>query len=227
MMDREMLSRTPEPELMDDPEQARAYAQADFAQAHDEIVGHFSRVFPGHRPGGLALDLGCGPADLTVRFARRHPGCLIEALDGSQAMLAHAERRILAEGLGWRIRLRQAVLPHTQLPAGAYQTILSNSLLHHLHDPQVLWSSIAQVAARRAHVFVADLRRPDSLARARELVARYAGGEPNILRRDFYNSLLAAFTPQEIAAQLEACGLAQLVVESITDRHLIVYGRMP
>lgn len=222
-----MLQRRPEPELMDDPEQARAYAQADFAQAHDEIVGHFSRVFGGHRPGGLALDLGCGPADFTVRFARRHPGCLIEALDGSPAMLAHAERRIVAEGLGWRIRLRQAVLPDPQLPAGTYQTLFSNSLLHHLHDPQVLWSSILQMAAPRAHVFVADLRRPVSLEVASELVRRYAGAEPEILRRDFYHSLLAAFTPEEVRAQLEACGLGQLSVESITDRHLVVYGRMP
>jgi SAM-dependent methyltransferase len=226
-MDREMLERRPEPELMDDPEQARAYAQADFAQAHDEIIGHFSRVFPGHRLGGLALDLGCGPADITVRFARRHPGCLIEALDGAPAMLAHAQRRIVAEGLGWRIRLRQAVLPDPELPAGAYQAILSNSLLHHLHDPLVLWSSIAQAAAPRAHVFVADLRRPGSNEAVRDLVQRYAEGEPEVLRRDFHNSLLAAFTPQEVCEQLVICGMAHLVVETITDRHLIVYGRMP
>jgi SAM-dependent methyltransferase len=222
-----MLERRREPELMDDPEQSRAYAQADFAQAHDEIIEHFARVFSGHRLGGLALDLGCGPADITVRFARRHPGCLIEALDGAPAMLTHAERRIVAEGLGWRIRLRQAVLPDPQLPAGVYQTILSNSLLHHLHDPLVLWSSIAHAAAPRAYVCVADLRRPGSVEAARDLVQRYADGEPGVLRRDFYNSLLAAFTPAEVTEQLVACGMAQLQVETITDRHLVVYGRMP
>jgi hypothetical protein len=34
------LPRTPEPELMLDAEQARAYSEADFASAHDAFVEH-------------------------------------------------------------------------------------------------------------------------------------------------------------------------------------------
>jgi hypothetical protein len=46
------------------------------------------------------------------------------------------------------------------------------------------------------------------------------------LQRDFYNSLLAAFTPAEVRRQLAKSGLRELAVSVITDRHLIVCGRI-
>jgi hypothetical protein len=47
------------------------------------------------------------------------------------------------------------------------------------------------------------LLRPDSPEAAQAIVDQYASGEPEVLRRDFYNSLLAAFTEDEIGAQFE------------------------
>jgi len=45
-----------------------------------------------------------------------------------------------------------------------------------------------------------------------------------IRRRDFYNSLCAAFEPHEVEAQLTAAGLAGLAVDVISDHHLVVHG---
>jgi hypothetical protein len=73
-------------------------------------------------------------------------------------------------------------------------------------------------------VFVPDLRRPVSARQARRLVAKYAGNEPAILQRDFDNSLRAAFTPDEVRAQLRTAGLGQLRVQCISNRHLLVHG---
>jgi hypothetical protein len=69
-----------------------------------------------------------------------------------------------------------------------------------------------------------ELFRPENQAAARQLVEAYASGEPEILRRDFYNSLLAAFEPPEVEAQLAAAGLDGLSVTVISDRHLVVHG---
>jgi hypothetical protein len=55
-------------------------------------------------------------------------------------------------------------------------------------------------------------------------VEAYAGAEPEILRRDFFNSLCAAFTPDEVRAQLREAGLA-LEVLDVEDRHLVARGR--
>jgi hypothetical protein len=45
-----------------------------------------------------------------------------------------------------------------------------------------------------------------------------------VLRRDFYNSLCAAFTADEVKAQLKAARLKKLKVEEAGEFHLLVYG---
>jgi hypothetical protein len=59
------------------------------------------------------------------------------------------------------------------------------------------------------------------------MVGLYAAGEPEVLRRDFYNSLLAAFTIEEIQVQLTGAGLSGLAARSVSDRHVVISGRMP
>jgi trans-aconitate methyltransferase len=220
-----MMQRVIEPELMDDPEQALAYARADFDAPHNEIIEHFARVFANVDIEDDVLDLGCGPADVTVRFARRYPRCRIDGIDGAPAMLAHGRSRIEQVGLSDRIRLLHHRLPTDSLPRAHYTTVISNSLLHHLHDPVVLWLSVKQAAAPAARIFIADLMRPANAHTARALVIQYAADEPPILQRDFYNSLRAAFTPDEVKAQLAATGLDHVSVEIISDRHLVAWGR--
>ena len=46
------------------------------------------------------------------------------------------------------------------------------------------------------------------------------------LRRDFRNSLYAAFTPDEVRQQLGFAGLQGLQVGYVSDRHLAVSGRL-
>ncbi len=220
------MERIPEPELMDDPRQARAYAGADFCEPHERFVALFAECFPGVDLAGAVLDLGCGPADVSCRFALAHPRCILHGVDGAAAMLAEGRRLVAARGLGGRVRLHHLRLPSEELPAGPFAAVISNSLLHHLADPAVLWHSIAATAAPGAPVFVMDLLRPASEAQAQALVAVHAAGEPEILRRDFHHSLRAAYRPIEVRQQLAAAGLGHFTVRAVSDRHLIAYGRM-
>lgn len=207
---------------MDDPAQAQAYAAADFSEPHSAFVRYFRERFPAHIPRH-ALDLGCGPADVTLRFAAAFPDCHVLGIDGSAPMLALARAATVRSGMAARVKFQQAHLP-APLP-GAFDTLLSNSLLHHLADPLVLWRQIAASGARGAAVLVMDLCRPVSRAAASALVDAHAGDAPEILKRDFLQSLCAAYTPPEVTRQLAAAGLA-LTVESVSDRHLLVHGRL-
>jgi hypothetical protein len=73
---------------------------------------------------------------------------------------------------------------------------------------------------------VMDLLRPESPEAAKALVEKYAADEPAILRRDFYNSLLASYTEDEVAAQLAEMNLSRLLIDVPDDRHWIVGGRL-
>ncbi len=216
------MERVPEPELMDDALQAEAYAHADFAEPHQAIVDHFTACFP-HYPVRRVLDLGCGNGDVTLRFARAYPRAEVLGVDGAEAMLGHARMAARAADLTERVRFRRARLPTPSLPTG-FDTVISNSLLHHLADPAVLWETALRCAAPGAALFVADLARPASPEEAHDFVERYAAGEPEILKRDFYHSLCAAYRPAEIQAQLARVGLSHLRVEQISDRHVVVFG---
>ena len=219
------MERIPEPELMDDPEQARAYANADFSEPHRAFIERFDQRFPHYRPERV-LDLGCGAADITIRFAYAYPDCELTGVDGAPSMLALARAAIARAGLEQRIRLNEARLPESTLALDRFDTVISNSLLHHLHDPQVLWCAVGEHAAPKAAVFVMDLRRPDTREQANWLVDEYASTERDILRHDFLNSLLAAYRPEEVAMQLTQARLTHFQVEAVGDRHLIVHGHL-
>ena len=221
------MDRIPEPELMDGRAQALAYASADFEQPHARVIQLVQARFAKERFSGRVLDLGCGPADITLRFARAYPDAMIEGVDGAEAMLAHGRNAVAAAGLGGRIRLTRGCLPHATLNDAPYDAAISNSLLHHLHHPMVMWDCLKRWLRPGAPVFVMDLRRPDSPQAAAALVAEYAANEPDVLRHDFHHSLLAAFRPDEVRGQLSAAGLDTLEVDVVSDRHLTVSGYMP
>jgi SAM-dependent methyltransferase len=219
------LSRTPEPELMLDVEQVRAYSEADFATAHDAFVAH-ARAAIGELVGPVA-DLGCGPADVTVRLARANPRATFVGVDGSPAMLELGRERVAAAGLADRIRLELVLLPDPAAVGTGYAAVVSNSLLHHLDDPAVLWRAIRAAGRPGAPFAVGDLVRPGTRAALDGLVERNAAGEPPVLVHDFAASLGAAYTADEIAAQLAATDLVDVAVDVVTDRHVLATGRVP
>lgn len=218
------MKRIIEPELMDDAEQADAYDKADFSAAHGRRVELFIERFERPDLTGTVLDLGCGSGDILQRFATSLPLANFVGVDGSQPMLDLSRARLEKAGLMERVKLVRAFIPSNDIPKRDYAVIMSHSLLHHLHQPEVLWNTIKQAAAKNTYVFVADLRRPQSEKAANDIVEKLSGSEPDVLKRDFYNSLCAAFTKEEIETQLKAAGLT-LKVEEAGDIHILIHGR--
>jgi len=211
---------------MDSAAQTLAYAEADFNESNSLFVERFLATFEHLPASGRMVDLGCGPGDITLRLARALPGWNITGLDAGPNMLRHAERSLASQGLAGRVSFRRSYLPDPSLAGAAWDAIVSNSLLHHLPQPAVLWQSIVQLAAPGAAVQVMDLMRPESTNQAQRLVELYADGAPDVLKEDFYNSLLAAYTPEEVSGQLIQAGLDRLRIESPSDRHWIVSGTL-
>ena len=213
---------------MDGVDQVEAYAAADF-NASDQAMVERLAALCAESPGPRLVDLGCGPGNISFLLARRWPEAAVLGLDGAPRMLAVAEQRLVEEPeLGGRLRFAQALLPlaaSTPL-AGSFSAVVSNSLLHHLHDPAVLWTTVRQLAAPGAVLYLQDLRRPASLAALEALVATEMATAPEVLRRDYRHSLHAAFTPEEVTVQLEQAGLGGLRVQERGERYLEVWGRL-
>jgi ubiquinone/menaquinone biosynthesis C-methylase UbiE len=218
------MMRTPEPELMTGAEQVAAYAAADFEAPHQRFIELLRERLPALPGLGTALDLGCGPGDIACRFARAFPGWHVHGVDGSLPMLRIGQRLASAAGLADRIELLQCHLPDGAALLPRYDLVYSNSVLHHLAEPAVLWASVQRWSRAGGPIFVMDLRRPETEQELQHLVHEYSRDDPEVLRQDFSNSLRAAYRAEEVRAQLLAAGLQRLTVEVSSDRHLLVWG---
>jgi ubiquinone/menaquinone biosynthesis C-methylase UbiE len=223
------MERVTEPELMDEANQARAYSEADFTDSHQAVVAHFTERFPEFATlaAPTVIDLACGPADVTTRLARAFPNANFVGVDGAEAMIALGRERVATNGLADRIRLECRFMPDASLrELGPYDAAVCTGALHHFHDPMVLWSTFRDVAAPGTRILVQDLTRPESETAAQALVDQYAAGEPEILRHDYFHSLRAAFTLAEIRDQVAAVGFGHFAVDAVSDRHVVVSGRV-
>ncbi len=218
-----MLKRIAEPDLMDSRAQAEAYASTDFSEPHNSFIAHFQERFPEFGEGEV-LDLGCGTADVIIRFARAFPGTHILGIDGAESMLAIGLKDINKYGLNGQITLKKLIISNSGLSAGKYDAVISNSLLHHLANPLLMWQVIDQCSRQGSVLYAMDLMRTESKEKAKELVEIYAADAPDLLKEDFYSSLLAAYTVNEIKEQLLTAKLDYLNIEVISDRHILVWG---
>jgi len=218
------MERVLEPEVMDDPAQARAYADADFEKENQAFVDLFRQYFPELIEGHL-VDLGCGPADIAIRLARALTRCRITAVDASEPMIEIGRQAVDRVGFADRISLRCERFQTFEI-GDRVDGVISNSLLHHLKNPLKFWFVAKRMVKPGGCLLVMDLVRPESHEAAQAIVERYAGGEPPILRRDFYNSLCAAFTEDEVAGQLAEMNLTGVLVDVPDDRHWIAAGRV-
>jgi ubiquinone/menaquinone biosynthesis C-methylase UbiE len=217
------MERKPEPELMDEQEQAAAYAAADWSESHGKIPGYFRDRFP-HFTAGRIIDLGCGTADVTVRFVKAFPGVTALGVDGSDTMLGFGQHRVREEGLDSRITLERRFLPDADLETRSFDAVICNSLLHHIADPAALWRTAVRCAKAGAPVLIIDLLRPPDHETALRLVNEHANGAPPVLERDFLASLYAAYTLDEVRQQVQAAGLTNFKLDQTDEFHFVGWG---
>jgi len=215
------MDRILEPEVMDNEQQAIAYAGADFSASNQMFVDGLVDAYASRL--GTVLDIGCGPGDIPIRLARTKSSVYIVAVDASDVMVRLANDAVEKADLMRRVRIAEGRIPGLKVRRGGFDAIISKDLLHHLPDPMVFWDEVKRLGRPGAALYVMDLFRPETLEAARQIVESVSANEPEILKRDFYNSLLAAFTPEEVRDQLREAGLS-LEVEVVSERHMRIKG---
>jgi ubiquinone/menaquinone biosynthesis C-methylase UbiE len=215
-------ARRLEPEIMDEANEAEAYMSA----AAEEHLARLDAAWVervvafGPRGSARVLDVGTGGGQIPGRIARRRPEWRIWAVDRAGSMLAAGRPAIEALRHEARVaiapfRLGRALAEARTLPFpdGAFDLVISNSLLHHIGDPTPILDEIARVAGVAGRVLVRDLRRPPS-ALLRAWVAWHGRKYRGAMRRLYEDSVAAAFTPAEIAIVLRHSGLTRATVSA-------------
>lgn len=219
-MDWLTLPRAPEPEVMDSAEEVEVYASAAaqrYLHAIDNtLVDHIARL--GVASGRL-LDVGCGPGNIALKIARRWPRVRVVGVDFSLNMVLAARAAAASQPLTSRTDFLAGDAKKLPFPDSAFDFVLSNSVLHHLHDPLAMLDEMGRVVKPRGIVLLRDLRRPGRLMFP--LHVRWYGRHYSGLMKKLYtDSVRAAYTGEELARMLHASRLAMARVFYHERTHL-------
>lgn len=136
------MNRLLESELMEDLMQVKAYAEGDFEIPHNDFIQQLKTFIKTPNFSGTALDLGCGPGDISIRFAKAFPSCTVHALDGSEPML-HYAKSALPKNLSNCISYINGLLPDVILPQSTYEIIFSNRATCKITNRKILQANIS------------------------------------------------------------------------------------
>jgi ubiquinone/menaquinone biosynthesis C-methylase UbiE len=204
------MTRMPEMEVMDDESEVEAYSSAaaqSYLEAIDKsFVDHVARLYGNSQPSGRALDLGCGPGQITILLAKRWPEVQWVGLDAAPAMLAQGRKDAVAAGIDTiefqTVRVGPEGDGRLPFEDASFDLVVCNSVLHHLTDPLQSLDEMARVLRPGAAFLLRDLARPAAPLYPLHVrvFGRHYEGE---MRRLYEASVRAAYTVEELDAMLQ------------------------
>jgi len=221
-----VLPRVLEPEAMDSAREAADYDAMDHAAVNARFVADFLAA---HGPcrGGAILDVGTGTARIPIALAVADAGALVVGADLAVAMIDLARRVVAEAGVADRVRVQRCDAKGLPFAAGAFEAVLSNSIVHHIPEPLSALTEMARVLAPGGTLLVRDLARPSTVEEVARIVERHAGSESPAARALFGASLHAALTAGEVRDLVQALGLPGDGVAMTSERHWTWTWRRP
>lgn len=211
-----MIERILEPEVMDTMEDALEYDAMDFTEVNTSFAERAVELLPAE---GLILDLGTGSARIPILILQRNPKLKIIAVDLSENMLKVGKLNVEKYNYSSNIKLEIVDAKKLPYPDNYFDAVISNSLLHHIPDPLPVLKEINRVSKSKSGMLIRDLIRPESLSIVEDLVQQYAADCDDHQKKLFRDSLIAAFTIDEIKILVEQSGIKDSIVIQTSDRH--------
>lgn len=212
------MDRVLEPELMDSDRDAREYDAMDHAAVNAQFVADLLAVLDADRSQTI-LDLGAGTAQIPIELCRRAPYVRVVAVDAAEHMLAVGRENVAAADLSERIELVHSDAKRLPFESGRFACVVSNSIVHHIAEPQTVIAEIVRVAAPGGRLFQRDLCRPRDEMTLERLVTEYAGEATPYQRELFADSLRAALSLAEVQQLVSQFGFSANDAQMTSDRH--------
>lgn len=226
-----MLKRVLEPEVMDSKDDANDYDSMDHSEVNrrfvDDLLRSLEAIAPSRENHGDILDLGAGTAQIPILLCQSDPNARVVAIDLARSMIDRANVNVIAAGLASRVRLELVDAKRLPYADGAFEVVMSNSIVHHIPEPYGTLAEAVRVTAPGGLIFVRDLMRPDDDATVSRLVETYAGDANDHQRQLFRDSLYAALNLAEIRQLAHSLGFDSQTVQATSDRHWTWSVRRP
>lgn len=224
-----MLERVLEPEVMNTTDEAVDYDQMDHSGVNrlfvDDLLS-FQSELPSHSSDPMRVfDAGTGTAQIPIEMIGRGVNAIITACDLADEMLVVARKNVTDRRMQDAIRLVVEDCKQLTEPDGFYDTVMSNSIVHHIPEPRQVLRELYRILKPGGLFFVRDLCRPDDLRTLDGLVSAYAGDANHHQQQMFRDSLHAALTVNEVSELLAEVGISRDAVRMTSDRHWTIQFR--
>lgn len=211
------MARILEAEVMNDPASVDAYTAVT-------STGGLGIKISTKLAGSVEIlqiaDIGCGPCGYYAPLLTMYPNASFTAYEASSLMLEKAAIAIR----GKKVTLVNSFIPDASLPTQAFDLVISSLFLHQLPDPAPCWNTIKQIGKPGAKFVIFDLLRVEDSGTCWGIVNGMTDGAPEVFKTDFYNTLRAAFTVEEIQQQLIDAGLtATIETQEVYPNCSVVY----
>jgi len=207
---------------MDSTDEANEYDAMDHQTVNETFANDFLAV---GNVGHDCLDLGTGTALIPIEICQRNPDIRIMAMDASMAMLELARYRLELANMTDRIQLYYGNVNAMPFEASYFDTVVSNTLLHHVPEPAKMLAEAWRVLRPNGLLFVRDLVRPLTDEEIEELVDAHTQGETEFSKQLLRQSFHAALTLGEIRELLCEIGIASESVQMTSNRHWTISAR--
>ncbi|MBI1831375.1 MAG: class I SAM-dependent methyltransferase, partial [Planctomycetes bacterium] len=173
------------------------------------------------------LDVGAGTAQIPIALCSKHAGFQVVAIDMAEHMLSVGRGNVERAGLGHCIRLQRCDAKRMPFADATFDAVISNSIVHHIPEPAVVFAEMTRVVKKGGVLFVRDLLRPIDNAALRGFVQKYAGDANAHQQKMFGDSLHAALTLDDVRAIVTPLGFDPATVQQTSDRHWTWAARLP
>lgn len=160
-----------------------------YRPVHDAILDRLDREGVGPEAGGVIVDLGCGTGRLTARLVERWPDAHVVGVDLSEAMLGHADDRVLTQEGNASLVLADAT--HLPFAAGSVDVVVCTESFHWYPDQPGTLAQLHALLNPGGHLLIASIATLTGLGdEALRRASRLAGQQIQALPKRTMRKLL-------------------------------------
>lgn len=226
-----MLPRVLEPEVMESAEEAHDYDTMDHSQVNrvfvDDLLAAAQTLSLSSGDSHRVFDAGAGTALIPIELVGRGGSFSVVAADAADEMLQLARQNIARSGMSQQIATAQVDCKRIADADGAYDIVMSNSIIHHIPEPFAVLAELVRILRPGGLLFIRDLFRPETDVEVDRLVALYAGGSNPHQQQLFRQSFHAALTVDEVRRLVASLDIPGDAVTATSDRHWTLAWRKP
>ncbi|MFO0774762.1 MAG: class I SAM-dependent methyltransferase [Nitrospiraceae bacterium] len=112
-------------------------------------------------PGGAALDIGAGTADLALLIEPRlQPNGRIVAADLNHAMLVEGHRKVVSKGLGQRITCMEVNAEHLSFPSQSFDAVTTGFCMRNVGNLSAAFREVHRVLKPGGRFVCLEFSRP-------------------------------------------------------------------